>query len=99
MFECLCYISIMTMLFLIYKRVKVMNIYDDYAKKDIDIKNLRIRIKDLEEENRKQKLHIEAKDKAYTALLKDYEEIKEDRKKILDKIEAEIERFKAFRNR
>ena len=29
-----------------------MNIYDDYAKKDIDIKNLRIRIKDLEEENR-----------------------------------------------
>ena len=29
-----------------------MNIYDDYAKKDIDIKNLRIRIKNLEEENR-----------------------------------------------
>lgn len=56
-------------------------------------------IEKLEEENRKQKLHIEAKDKAYTALLKDYEEIKEDRKKILDEIEAEIERFKAFRNR
>lgn len=29
-----------------------MNIYDAYAKKDIDIKNLRIRIKDLEIENR-----------------------------------------------
>ena len=53
----------------------------------------------LEEENRKLKLHIEAKDKAYTALLKDYEEIKEDRKKILDEIEAEIEWFKSFRNR
>jgi len=34
----------------------------------------------LEEENRKLKLHIEAKDKAYTALLKDYEEIKENEK-------------------
>lgn len=54
---------------------------------------------ELIEENRKLKLHIEAKDKAYTALLKDYEEIKEDRKKILDEIEAEIERFKSFRNR
>ena len=32
-----------------------MNIYDDYAKKDIDIKNLRIRIKELEEENKKMK--------------------------------------------
>jgi len=29
-----------------------MNIYDAYAKKDIDIKNLRIRIKDLEIENK-----------------------------------------------
>jgi hypothetical protein len=36
----------------------------------------------LEEENQKLKLHIEAKDKAYTALLKDYEEIKEDNKKL-----------------
>lgn len=53
----------------------------------------------LVEENIKLKLHIEAKDKAYTALLKDYEEIKEDRKKILDEIEAEIERLNAFRNR
>ena len=50
----------------------------------------------LEEENRKMKIHIEAKDKAYTALLKDYEEIKEDR----DKMKAEIEqRLNAFRNR
>lgn len=49
------------------------------------------------EENRKLKLHIEAKDKAYTALLKDYEELKENRKKILDEIDAEIERFKDFR--
>lgn len=57
------------------------------------------RVQKLEEENRKLKLHIEAKDKAYTALLKDYEEIKEDRKKILDEIEAEIEWFKSFRNR
>jgi phage terminase Nu1 subunit (DNA packaging protein) len=40
----------------------------------------------LEEENRKLKLHIEAKDKAYTALLKDYEEIKEKNKEL----EAEI---------
>lgn len=51
---------------------------------------------ELEEENRKLKLHIEAKDKAYTALLKDYEEIKEDR----DRMKAEIEqRLNSFRNR
>jgi hypothetical protein len=54
------------------------------------------RVQKLEEENRKLKLHIEAKDKAYTALLKDYEEIKEDR----DRMEEEIEqRLNAFRNR
>lgn len=53
-------------------------------------------IEELKEENRKLKLHIEAKDKAYTALLKDYEEIKEDR----DRMEEEIEqRLNAFRNR
>ena len=39
-------------------------------------------IKKLEEENIKLKLHIEAKDKAYTALLKDYEELKEDNKRL-----------------
>ena len=39
-------------------------------------------VSNLEEENRKLKLHIEAKDKAYTALLKDYEELKEDNKKL-----------------
>ena len=60
---------------------------------------IRQRLLNVEEENRKIKLHIEAKDKAYTALLKDYEEIKKDRKKILDEIEAEIEWFKSFRNR
>ena len=75
-----------------------------YTDKDMEYQEAKIsffekRIAELEEENRKLKLHIEAKDKAYTALLKDYEEIKEDRKKILDEIEAEIERFKAFRNR
>ena len=41
----------------------------------------------LEEENRKLKLHIEAKDKAYTALLKDYEELKEDNKRLRAEIE------------
>ena len=50
----------------------------------------------LEEENRKLKLHIEAKDKAYTALLKDYEEIKEDNKNL----KAEIgERLDAIRQK
>ena len=54
------------------------------------------KIEELKEENRKLKLHIEAKDKAYTALLKDYEELKEDR----DKMETEIEEWlNAFRNR
>ena len=67
-----------------------MNIYDAYAKKDIDIKNLRIRIKDLEEENQKLKLHIEAKDKAYTALLKDYEELKEKNKNLKEKLEKQL---------
>lgn len=62
-----------------------------------EIKHLNEMIYKFEEENRKLKLHIEAKDKAYTALLKDYEELKEDRKKILDEIESEIERFKDFR--
>ena len=45
------------------------------------------KIKELEEENRKLKLHIEAKDKAYTALLKDYEELKEDNKRLRAEIE------------
>ena len=43
--------------------------------------------RELEEENRKLKLHIEAKDKAYTALLKDYEELKEDNKRLKAEIE------------
>ena len=43
--------------------------------------------RELEEENRKLKLHIEAKDKAYTALLKDYEELKEDNKRLRVEIE------------
>ena len=53
-------------------------------------------MEELREENRKLKLHIEAKDKAYTALLKDYEEIKEDRDKMKEEIE---QRLNAFRNR
>ena len=48
------------------------------------------RIKNLEEENRKLKLHIEAKDKAYTALLKDYEEIKEKNKNMKEKLEKQL---------
>ena len=56
-------------------------------KKDISI---------LCEENKKLKLHIEAKDKAYVSLLKDYEEIKEDNKKL----KAEIwERLNAIRQK
>ena len=44
-------------------------------------------IEKAEEENRQLKLHIEAKDKAYTALLKDYEELKEDNKRLKAEIE------------
>lgn len=65
----------------------------------VELESLQILIKELhklEEENRKLKLHIEAKDKAYTALLKDYEEIKEDRDRIKEEIE---QRLNAFRNR
>jgi hypothetical protein len=47
-------------------------------------------IEKLEEENRKLKLHIEAKDKAYTALLKDYEEIKEKNKNMKEKLEKQL---------
>lgn len=53
----------------------------DNHKKDIDI---------LCEENRKLKLHIEAKDKAYTALLKDYEELKEKNKNLKEKLEKQL---------
>ena len=41
----------------------------------------------IEKENEKLKLHIEAKDKAYTALLKEYEELKEDNKRLKSEIE------------
>lgn len=44
----------------------------------------------IEEENQKLKLHIEAKDKAYTALLKDYEELKEDRDKMKKRVKEHI---------
>ena len=40
------------------------------------------RIEDLEEENRKLKLHIEAKDKAYMSLLKDFDEMRTDMKEL-----------------
>ena len=48
------------------------------------------RIEELEEENRKLKLHIEAKDKAYTALLKDYEKMKEDNLKLKEEVKQWI---------
>ena len=44
----------------------------------------------LEKENEKLKLHIEAKDKAYTALLKDYEELKEKNKNLKEKLEKQL---------
>lgn len=44
----------------------------------------------LSEENRKLKLHIEAKDKAYTALLKDYEELKDKNKNLKEKLEKQL---------
>lgn len=44
----------------------------------------------LSEENQKLKLHIEAKDKAYTALLKDYEELKEKNKNLKEKLEKQL---------
>lgn len=47
-------------------------------------------IEKLKEENRKLKLHIEAKDKAYTALLKDYEELKEKNKNLKEKLEKQL---------
>lgn len=56
-----------------------MSILDNYY---WEWKSIRDKITELEEENRKLKLHIEAKDKAYTALLKDYEEIKEKNKEL-----------------
>ena len=58
--------------------------------KKILIQDLELADKEIErlrEENRKLKLHIEAKDKAYTALLKDYEELKEDNKRLRAEIE------------
>ena len=54
------------------------------------MEDYRDRIRELEEENRKLKLHIEAKDKAYTALLKDYEELKEKDKELKEKLEKQL---------
>jgi len=67
----------------------------NYKKMWLDIKQLtRLQIikycEKLEKENRKQKLHIEAKDKAYTALLKDYEELKEKNKNLKEKLEKQL---------
>lgn len=53
------------------------------------------RYEELLEENRKLKLHIDAKDKAYMSLLKDYEEIKGEKEKLKSEIE---ERLNALRN-
>ena len=44
----------------------------------------------ISKENEKLKLHIEAKDKAYTALLKDYEELKEKNKNLKEKLEKQL---------
>jgi len=57
--------------------------------------DLELEIQNLEEENKKLKLHIEAKDKAYTALLEDYEDLKKDRDNMITKIE---ECLNAIRN-
>jgi len=67
----------------------------NYKKMWLDIKQLtRLQIikycEKLEKENRKQKLHKEAKDKAYTALLKDYEELKEKNKNLKEKLEKQL---------
>ena len=45
-----------------------MNIYDAYAKKDLSLKNYKIRIKDLEEENKKLKHKNELQLKALIKL-------------------------------
>ena len=54
-----------------------------------DMNELRNKIKELEEENWKLKLHIEAKDKAYTTLLKEYEEYRYNVQKIFKKYEEQ----------
>ena len=63
------------------------NEYEENRKLKSDIKRYEKEEDRLREENRKLKLHIEAKDKAYTALLKDYEELKEDNKRLRAEIE------------
>ena len=64
---------------MIYTEEEMQELISDLAFYKIMLDNVR-------EENNKLKLHIEAKDKAYTALLKDYEEIKEDNKRLKDEI-------------
>ena len=54
-----------------------------------EIKHLNEMIYKFEEENRKLKLHIEAKDKAYTTLLKEYEEYRYNVQKIFKKYEEQ----------
>ena len=44
-------------------------------------------IRKLKEKNDKLKQHIEAKDKAYTDLLEDYEDLRKDRDNMITKIE------------
>ena len=61
--------------------------------KNIIIQDLELADKEiarLREENRKLKLHIEAKDKAYVSLLKDYEELKEKNKEYKAEIEQRL---------
>ena len=53
---------------------------------EMENKKLKEENEKLKEENGKLKLHIEAKDKSYLALCKDYERIKDDNVKLREKI-------------
>ena len=61
-----------------------MNIYDDYAKKDIDIKNLRIRVKNLEEENRNLKNELMEDMKTESKLNEEIRNLKSELSKFRD---------------
>ena len=54
-------------------RAEISHTEEDYQELKSDLEFVR-------EENRKLRLHIEAKDRAYMSLLKDYENLKENKK-------------------